>query len=105
MCIKKTIENCEEYEGTDGEFCSSIKLRGYYYNCVLKNNKCVKQFNDCVSYNIESKVINKVTCQSIVLKGAKRKCVFNNETDYCETEYKTCSEHTGTKKEECESCT
>ena len=94
-CNKQKIETCEDYEGNDEDFCTSITLTDYsLYKCILQNNKC------CEAYNTQTKK-DKETCESIILSKDYKKCVFDSEKNSCNEEYKTCSEYTGTIAENC----
>ena len=101
-CEKKKIENCEDYEGTDEDHCESLTITdSSTYNCIMKNNKCTRQFKDCDAYDRQS-TKEQATCESIILKNDYKKCVFNSKTKGCNEEYKTCSEYTGNIAKNCE---
>ena len=100
-CEKKKIENCEEYEGTNEDYCNSITLTdSSKYKCIMKNNKCSTQFINCDAYDRQSNK-DQATCESIILEKDYKKCVFNSKTKECYEDYKTCSEYTGNIAENC----
>jgi hypothetical protein len=100
-CEKKKIENCEDYEGTDEDYCESLTITdSSTYNCIMKNNKCTRQFKDCDAYDRQS-TKEQATCESIILEKDYKKCVFNSKTKECYEDYKTCSEYTGNIAENC----
>ena len=82
-CEKKKLETCEDYEGNNEYFCKQIKLaESSTYNCVIKNNKCVTQFKNCNTYNMQS-TKNKEICESIIFDSAGKKCVYDKTLNSC----------------------
>ena len=98
-CTKKKLEACEDYEGSNEYFCNNIKpAESSTYRCMLKDNKCITEFQDCYAYG-RQKNITKEKCESIILSNSNKKCLF--VFDKCAEYDKTCVDFAGSSDEEC----
>ena len=104
-CEKEEITKCEDYKGQNEGYCISIPTNDTdLFICKFINKECVTQYINCEAYNsqigIDGLVIDKNTCESIVLGNELKKCMYK-EDKYCETEDKLCSEYLGEDNNKC----
>lgn len=104
-CEKKEITKCEDYKGQDESYCTRLPTNNTsLFICKFINKECVTQYKNCEVYNsqigVNGLVIDKNTCESIVLGDEKLKCMYEKDK-YCETKNKLCSEYLGEDNNKC----
>ena len=94
-CVQKKKE-CSE--ANDAKECySSTPSNSSKKHCVFINNVCQELYQACVTYENSENILNKETCESIIIKDDnKNKCVFTEGKDgakgKCRMEEKKCSD-------------
>ena len=77
--------------------CSKIRLSNDNKRCFYINNNCTEQYKTCELYEQSEEVLDKETCESIVIENDDlNKCVFTEGTGgakgTCRKTRKTCSD-------------
>ena len=99
-CTKMKIE-CEYYKERLREYHSCEDLSQNIDNrktiCSFENNKCIRKYTSCESYEGSDENI----CKAIYEDDYNYKCVLNSNNK-CITQQKSCSEYKGDSASECE---
>ena len=70
-------------EAKDAKECYSITpTDSSKKHCVFINNVCIEQYKTCITYENSENILNKETCESIIIDNDKKnKCVFTEGKD------------------------
>ena len=103
---KKVKKKCNEYNDfVHGDtLCSQFEAEdSEKKKCVLKGT-CTEQYKDCQTYNDNEKEKSRAACESLILDGENKKCVYIKEEHKCQEGniYNNCNEYKGSDKKICE---